>query len=510
MLSLVTIALVIIGAVVLGWTFANEVDRQSSITDQLEPAAALAGSLQAENARTAAGVAKYVVTGDADELAVVEMSRDESARLLRALGSVLTSEPELESEVNTAAQAHAAWLKDVIEPILGDMEIGRAREAVARVDSATFEERFEELDGATARAVEAIERARSQGLLDLRSITRDLGVALALTAILAIGIAIFSILALRRWILTPLDRVRTDLREAALLPSHETPIRRTGPTEIAELAADAEELRRELLREIDAAQAARFSLVHGAPAVVALQEALAPAVQALPDGLCVFGTTRAAEGVVAGDWWDAITLEAGAIGLIIADVSGHDLDAGVTAVALRSAFRTGLLAGLAPHAVMALAAVEIGASKRTATAVIAIVQPGSGVIQWANAGHHPPILVAAGQTVRLCEGTGPLLSQLGGIWRTDEALFQRGDVCFAYTDGLVESLDPDGAELGQKGLLSLIAGLEPAAQAEPSELSERVMSQVRQRAKSWDADDVTILAFGKTADIQSGAMSSRL
>lgn len=43
MLSLVTIALVIIGAVVLGWAFANEVDRQSSITDQLEPAAALAG-----------------------------------------------------------------------------------------------------------------------------------------------------------------------------------------------------------------------------------------------------------------------------------------------------------------------------------------------------------------------------------------------------------------------------------------------------------------------------------
>lgn len=508
-LFLVTIAIVAVSVIALARSFELEVDRQSIITDQIDPAARTAAALRSEITRTAAGVAQYVVTGDADELALAETSRVESAQLLRSLENLVAGESALESAVSTVAQAHAAWITDEVEPILGDMEGGRTREAAARLDAPAFQGRFDELDVATESVARTIEGARAQGLSDLRGITRDLGVALGIAAILAIGIATFSMLALRAWILSPLDRVRADLREAALLPSHETPIERTGPAEIAEVAGDAEALRRALLREIDAAKAARVALEHSAPAVVALQGAMVPAAPALLAGFPVFGTTRAAAGVIAGDWWDAIPLTSGGLGLVIADVSGHDLDAGVTAVGLRSVFRAGLLSGLEPHAVMELAASELRRTGKAVTAFIAVIGSDSGVLRWANAGHHPPILLGADQSNRWCNTTGPLLSPLGGTWRTDEAPFTVGDVCFACTDGLIESLDVDGVDLGPQGLLTLIEALPASERGDPSELAEQIISRARLRACSWNDDDITVLAFGSRVGISTGSAAVR-
>jgi serine phosphatase RsbU (regulator of sigma subunit)/CHASE3 domain sensor protein len=493
---LITITIVVIASAALARAFTDEVNRQSLITDRIEPAAQIAGALQAATARTAAGVAQYVVTGEGDERSLAQTSLDESAALLDSLGPLIAGEPVLRAFGSTVSRAHESWLAKDVKPTLADMAEGRRADAAARVDAPASQARFAELESANAQLITAIEEARSRGLTDLRRITRDLGVALAAAALLAIGLSAFSIIALLAWILAPLDRVRADLREAAALPSHETPIERTGPAEIAEVAGDAEALRRALLREIDAADAARIALEHGAPVVVALEREMAPPSATRIAGIDVSGTTRAAEGVIAGDWWDAVPLPDGGLGLVMADVSGHDLHAGVTAVGLRSVFRTGLLAGLAPDRVMDLAANGLRAGGRPVTAFIAILQPGSGLIVWANAGHPPPLIVRSDGAIRSCERTGQLLSRLGGEWRTSQAAFSTGDVCLAFTDGLVESLDDRGEELGQHGLVSLVEGLVPSVRDDPTELAERVIGRARLRATEWDADDITVLAFG--------------
>jgi serine phosphatase RsbU (regulator of sigma subunit) len=493
---LITITIVVTASAALARAFTDEVDRQSLITDRIEPAAQIASALQAATARTAAGVAQYVVTGEGDERRLAQAALDESTALLDSIGPLIAGEPALQASATAVSRARASWLAKDVKPMLADMAEGKRADAAALVDAPASQARFAELESANAQLIKAIEEARSRGLTDLRRITRDLGVALAAAALLAIALSAFSIIALRAWILAPLDRVRADLREAAALPSHETPIERTGPAEIAEVAGDAEALRRALRREIDAAEAARIALEHGAPVVVALEREMAPPSAARIAGIDVYGTTRAAEGVIAGDWWDAIPLPGGGLGLIMADVSGHDLQAGVTAVGLRSVIRTGLLAGLAPDQVMELAASGLRAGGRLVTAFVAILQPGSGLIAWANAGHHPPLIIGCDGTIRSCESTGQLLSPLGGQWRTSQAPFGPGDVCLAFTDGLVESLDDRGEELGQHGLASLIEGLAPSARGEPEELAQRVIGRARLRATAWDADDITVLAFG--------------
>lgn len=495
--SLITITIVVMTSAALTRDFVDEVDRQSLITDRLEPAAQIAGSLQAATAQTSAAIAQCVVTGEADERRLAETSLTESTDLLGSLERLVSSDPALQVSAGVVAGTFETWVTEDVMPLLADMAEGRTAAAEARVDAPSAKRHFVEIDSANTQLITDIEAARTEGLIDLRRITQNLGLALIVAAILAIGLSACSTLALRAWILDPLDRVRRDLRQAASLPTHETPIEPTGAQEIAEVAKDAEALRRELLREIDAAQAARVALEHGAPTVVALEREMAPPSGTPLGGVDLFGTTRAAQGVIAGDWWDAVPLLGGGLGLIIADVSGHDLHAGITAVGLRSVFRTGLLAGLSADRVMDLAATGRQSGGLLVTAFIALVPDGSDTLEWANAGHHPPLIVRGDGTIRSCGITGQLLSPLGGQWRTDQAPFGAGEICLAFTDGLVESLDEHGEELGQDGLVSIIEGLTPSVRADPTELVEHVIGQARLRAIEWNADDITVLAFGR-------------
>ena len=496
--SLITITIVVMTSVALTRDFVVEVDRQSLITDRLEPAAQIAGSLQAATAQTSAAIAQYVMTGEGDERRLAETGLAESTDLLGSLEPLVSSDQALQVSAEIVALAHETWVTEEVMPVLADMAEGRTAAAETRIDAPSSTRHFSELDYANTQLITSIEAARTEGLIDLRRITRNLGLALIAAAILAIGLSACSILALRAWILDPLDRVRADLRDAAALPTHETPITPTGALEIAEVAKDAEALRRALLREIDAAQAARVALEHGAPAVVALEREMAPPSDTDRAGINVFGTTRAAQGVIAGDWWDAVPLPGGGLGLIIADVCGHDLHAGITAVGLRSVFRTGLLAGLRADQVMDLAAKGRRAGGLLVTAFIALVTDGSDTLEWANAGHHPPLIVRGDGTIGSCGSTGQLLSPLGGQWRTDQAPFGPGDICLAFTDGLVESLDERGEELGQYGLVSIIEGLAPSVRADPAEFAECVIGRARLRATEWNADDITVLSFGRS------------
>ena len=495
--SLITITIVVMTSAALTRDFVDEVDRQSLITDRLEPAAQIAGSLQAATAQTSAAIAQYVVTAEGDEQRLAETSLAHSTDLLASLERLVSSEPALQVSAGVVAGTFATWVAADVMPLLADMAEGRTAAAEARVDAPSAKRHFAEIDFANTQLITNIEAARTEGLIDLRRITQSLGLALIAAALLAIGLSACTILALRVWILDPLDRVRSDLRDAAELPTHETPIEPTGALEIAEVAKDAEALRRALLREIDVAQAARVALEHGAPAVVALEREMAPPSDARLGGVDLFGTTRAAQGVIAGDWWDAVSLPDGGLGLIIADVSGHDLHAGITAVGLRSIFRTGLLAGLRPDQVMDLAAKGLRTGGLLVTAFVALVPDGSDTLEWANAGHHPPLIVRGNGTIGSCGSTGQLLSPLGGQWHTQQTPFSPGDVCLAFTDGLVESLDEAGEELGQHGLVSIIEGLAPSVRADPAELAECVIARARLRATEWNADDITVLAFGR-------------
>lgn len=88
------------------------------------------------------------------------------------------------------------------------------------------------------------------------------------------------------------------------------------------------------------------------------------------------------------------------------------------------------------------------------TIVLLMIEPESGRIVYANAGHPPPVLVRS-TSIELLEAGGPPIG-LSLRPENEEMTLQleRGDRLFLYTDGLIEQMDPAGEPFGIEGLVS--------------------------------------------------------
>ena len=144
---------------------------------------------------------------------------------------------------------------------------------------------------------------------------------------------------------------------------------------------------------------------------------------------------------VGGDWYDAFPLESGAIALVVGDVVGHGLEAAVAMGQLR-----GAVSALAQTAGPALlldrldAFVETVPSAATATLAYVELDPETGHVRYACAGHPPPLVVSPdGRTRFLWDGrSAPLGSMLGDARGEAVAQLDDGETLVLYTDGLVE------------------------------------------------------------------------
>jgi len=96
-----------------------------------------------------------------------------------------------------------------------------------------------------------------------------------------------------------------------------------------------------------------------------------------------------------------------------------------------------------------------------ATALALRVDAAIGELQWSGAGHPPAYLRRNGNSTLLpLDSNGLLLGVVDGddyTLSTSSTRFAPGDILIAYTDGVCEAVDPDGAFLGTAGTQKLIA-----------------------------------------------------
>ena len=204
--------------------------------------------------------------------------------------------------------------------------------------------------------------------------------------------------------------------------------------------------------------------------VRALQRSLLP--QALPVvpglELAVRYVASDAAARIGGDWYDVVALPGGAVGLVMGDVEGHDLEAAALMGLVRSAVRAYALEGQPPAIVLArtnsfLAGLELG---RMVTLAYAQLHPGERLITTVSAGHPATQVVSPDGTVREVPAeTGPPLGvhDDGLHWlETTSTLDPRSSLAM-FTDGLVETRHADldegtarvqAALVGSRGLPS--------------------------------------------------------
>lgn len=485
---------VVVAGIVIGLRFADTVQAANTVIDVLQPAADDADTLVVARVETEGDLQDYVLTGETRFL--VEFRRDLAVadEALARLDDRIPGGTPAAGLVSRAKLAREAWWEADAAPTIAAVQSGDLARAAEITQSDKAWAAYREFIDSAEALQDAIDDQREQVFRDLADFNRQLAVALAASGIVLLLLLALLYLALRSWVLRPLDLLRRQLRAVARRGEHHRPIEPAGPPELEAAGTDAERMRRQLVTEIDEARAAREALAQDAPVVAAIRRELRATGDPGVPGLRVFGALQPAEGVLAGDWWDTVRRPDGTLAVVVTDVSGHGPAAGIAAMRVRTSVTSALAAGRAPDRALTEAAPGFAdEDARFATVAVAVLPPGPGDLRWANAGHPAPVLVRADGSVERLEPTGPLLSCLGGTWETRTVPVAADDVLLLFTDGLVESRDRGGAELGDDELVAVLR--QAAADADGAEdLVARVLARVRDRAADWRRDDVTLVA----------------
>jgi serine phosphatase RsbU (regulator of sigma subunit)/anti-sigma regulatory factor (Ser/Thr protein kinase) len=241
-------------------------------------------------------------------------------------------------------------------------------------------------------------------------------------------------------------------------------------------------------------RASRYEVEH--ELALTLQRSLLP--QTLPElaglALAVRYLSAADIAEAGGDWYEAIALPGGRVGLSVGDAVGHDVRAAAVMGQLRSALRAYALDGAPPAEVLRRLSrfAEDLDGARVATVVYAILDPAAGELLYGCAGHPPPLLVSADGEARYLEGgRGAPLAALAGLEFSEErTAIAPGSTLILYSDGVVERR----GEPLDAGLARLAAAAVEAAGAHPEELSDHLLRRVLTLGEP--SDDVALLVAG--------------
>lgn len=164
---------------------------------------------------------------------------------------------------------------------------------------------------------------------------------------------------------------------------------------------------------------------------------------------------------MGGDWWDAFELPGGRMAFVVGDVAGHGVAAATTMTQLRAAVRAHLFGEESPAVVLDRTDRFMDGlfEQVIATAVVGTVEPATGRVVLAAAGHPPPLLVQGGAAQELQIATRPVLGLGVTGARETELVLAPGSTLLLYTDGLVERR---GVDLSTSlALLADLAGRGP-------------------------------------------------
>jgi anti-sigma regulatory factor (Ser/Thr protein kinase)/putative methionine-R-sulfoxide reductase with GAF domain len=173
----------------------------------------------------------------------------------------------------------------------------------------------------------------------------------------------------------------------------------------------------------------------------ALQRSLLPKRLADVVGVRAAARYLPAREEVGGDWYDMFELPRGRVGIGIGDVVGHGIGAAALMGRLRTALHSYAIEGHGPGRTLELVDrfVQSLSEPAMATAAYGVFDIYSSTLQYATAGHLPPIVIS-GSEARALEMTPapPLGAFPYGRCPEHELSLAGGEMLFMYTDGLVE------------------------------------------------------------------------
>ncbi|HEU5368316.1 MAG TPA: SpoIIE family protein phosphatase, partial [Ktedonobacterales bacterium] len=203
---------------------------------------------------------------------------------------------------------------------------------------------------------------------------------------------------------------------------------------------------------------------------------------------------------VGGDFYDFLTFEDGRLGLVIGDVTDKGVPAALVMATTRSILRSAAQALVSPGKALAQANELLCPDippKMFVTCLYAILDPATGRLQYANAGHDLPYQNHQGHAAELRATGMPLGLMPGMSYEEKETILEPGEQVLFYSDGLVEAHNPEREMFGFPRLGQLLAG-----QGASGEVIDLLLKHLADfTGQDWEQeDDVTLMTLQRLAD----------
>ncbi len=213
---------------------------------------------------------------------------------------------------------------------------------------------------------------------------------------------------------------------------------------------------------------------------------------------------------VGGDFYDFKFVSKNKLYFCVADVSGKGISAAMFMARTRILMRFEASAGSAPDKMLLHVNNELERTNSAcmfATVFCAILDVVSGELQYASAGHNPPLLKRHDgeyeyMDIHRALAVGPMV-QTADTYVNQKLKMMPGDQLFIYTDGIVEAENPEFQQFTEGRLKDV---LNADHDAWPQPLSQAVIEQVEKFADGApQSDDITILSIKYTGTGNSNA-----
>jgi serine phosphatase RsbU (regulator of sigma subunit) len=207
---------------------------------------------------------------------------------------------------------------------------------------------------------------------------------------------------------------------------------------------------------------------------------------------------------VGGDFYDFHPLSEGRLGLVVGDATGKGVPAALvmsTTLGMLQAVSEALDSSSSPGEVL----VRVNETLLSrippnmfVTCFYAILEPKSGSLTYANAGHDLPYLHRNGDAEELRARGMPLGLMPGMGYEEKETILEAGEAVLLYSDGLVEAHDPKGEMFGFPRLRALVA-----QHGEERTLGNLLLEELYSFVwESWEQeDDITLLTLRRFASL---------
>ncbi|GEM_PF-3928599 len=214
---------------------------------------------------------------------------------------------------------------------------------------------------------------------------------------------------------------------------------------------------------------------------------------------------------VGGDLYDFEFLDDERLLFAVGDVSDKGVGAALFGAMTKTLLRTGAAMYREPEKIAEIMNRELARGNETCQFVtmwIGIANVKTGVVEYADAGHNPPLLLRAGgkpeYLKKIPRGGLPLAVMEDGTYKRGTFTLGPGDLLVVYTDGVTEARNPEG---GLYGDARLVETMRNGGAMTTRETIDIVLADVRTYARTTpQSDDITVLAL-RFSDAAQGPMT---